>query len=109
MRISTKEIFGDVRYNAIFFMLGIFALGLAFAFGLATSVLPYAQGGPVASAEVAPAVPQRGRPAWRPTGRGQSVPERHEPLGHLGRNFPFRIGTPGEHPGARRPPLQRAT
>ena len=50
MRISTKEIFGDVRYNAVFFMLGIFAIGLAFAFSLATSFIPYAEGGPVASA-----------------------------------------------------------
>ncbi len=50
MRISTKEIFGDVRYNAVFFMLGVFAIGLAFVFGLITSILPYAEGGPVAVA-----------------------------------------------------------
>lgn len=49
MRISTKEIFGDVRYNAIFFMLGIFAVGISFAFGLATSIMPYIEGGPVAA------------------------------------------------------------
>jgi hypothetical protein len=50
LRISTKEIFGDVRYNAVFFMLGVVALGVAFAFMLVTSLMPYAQGGPVAGA-----------------------------------------------------------
>jgi hypothetical protein len=48
VRISTKEILGDVRYNAIFFMLGISAIGAAFAFALLTSLMPYAEGGPVA-------------------------------------------------------------
>lgn len=48
MRISTKEIFGDVRYNAIFFMLGIFAIGTSFVFALVTSIMPFVQGGPVA-------------------------------------------------------------
>jgi hypothetical protein len=48
VRISTKDILGDVRYNAIFFMLGIFAIGIAYAFALITSIMPYAQGGPVA-------------------------------------------------------------
>ena len=49
MRISTKEIFGDVRYNAVFFMLGIFSLGIAYAFLLVTSLMPYIEGGPVAT------------------------------------------------------------
>lgn len=46
----TKEIFGDVRYNAVFFMFGIFAVGVGFAFSLGASFLPYLQGGPPASA-----------------------------------------------------------
>jgi hypothetical protein len=44
----TKEIFGDVRYNAVFFMLGIFAVGIAFALELVASLLPFIQGGPPA-------------------------------------------------------------
>lgn len=37
-----------MRYNAIFFMLGIFAIGAAFVFTVVTSMMPYLQGGPVA-------------------------------------------------------------
>lgn len=50
MAEENKEVLGDVRYNAVFFMLGIFAIGLSFLLQLITSLLPYVQGGPVAGA-----------------------------------------------------------
>ena len=41
-------IFGDVRYNAVFFMIGTFCVGLAFILELVAALMPLAQGGPVA-------------------------------------------------------------
>ena len=40
--------FGDVRYNAIFFMLGIVSIGLSFVFLATSTLLIYVQGGSVA-------------------------------------------------------------
>lgn len=41
---------GDVRFNAVFFMLGAFSVGASFVALAVTSILPYVQGGPVAGA-----------------------------------------------------------
>jgi len=46
---TSSEVFGDVRYNAVFFMLGIVCIGVSFALLAASTLLVYLQGGSVSS------------------------------------------------------------